>query len=274
MASASVIVGSASGIGLALATALARREWRVVLADIEADKAKARAAELRAQGYDAVGHPADAVDAASLERLADFAFARFGTVNLLVNNAGVGAAGPLHKVKPEMWRWTFAVNVDGLYHAARAFIPRMLAQGAPARIVNTASEHALGLPPRGGQITAYTGTKHAVLGLSEGMRRDYAGTNVAVSVVCPGLVATQVWNALRNRHPQFGGPREAPPEAAAGMSNGITPETAAARILDGIEAGEFLILTHGRDIAEVTGPRIAEVEAALARFKARYGGGA
>jgi NAD(P)-dependent dehydrogenase (short-subunit alcohol dehydrogenase family) len=204
--------------------------------------------------------------------LAAFAFDKFGPVNLLVNNAGVGAGGPLHKVKPDMWRWTFAVNVDGVYHAVRAFAPRMLAQGAPARIVNTASEHALGLPSRGGQITAYTASKHAVLGLSDGMRRDYAGTNIAVSVVCPGLVATEIWNAQRNRHGQFGGPREAPPEAASGMAAGLSTDAAAERILDGIDAGEFLILTHGADIAEVAGPRIAEVEAALARFKARYGG--
>lgn len=274
MPQSTVIIGSASGIGLALGTHLAQRGWRVLLADIEADKADARAAELRAQGLDVAGHYADAVDPASLEKLAEFAFARFGAVNLLVNNAGVGAGGPLHKVKPEMWRWTFAVNVDGIYHAVRAFVPRMLTQGAPARIVNTASEHALGLPPRGGQITAYTASKHAVLGLSDGMRRDYMGTNIAVSVVCPGLVATEIWNAQRNRHPQFGGAREAPPESAAGMAAGITPETAAARILDGIGSGEFLILTHGADIIEVAEPRITEVEAALSRFKQRYGGDA
>ena len=271
MTSAAVIVGSASGIGLALGTHLAKRGWRVVLADIEADKAEARASVLRAQGHDAVAHVADVVDPDAMERLAEFAFARFGAVGLLVNNAGVGAGGPLHKVKPEMWRWTFAVNVDGIYHAVRAFAPRMLAQGAPARIVNTASEHALGLSARGGSITAYTASKHAVLGLSDGMRRDYAGTNIAVSVVCPGLVATDIWNAQRNRHAQFGGPREAPPEVAAGMAAGLSADTAAARILDGIDAGEFLILTHGSDIAEVAGPRMAEVNAALARFRERYG---
>lgn len=271
MTSSAVLIGSASGIGLALGTRLARHGWRVVLADIEADKAEARAKELRAQGFDVTSHYADVVDTVSLERLADFAFDRFGAVSLLVNNAGVGAGGPLHKIKPEMWRWTFAVNVDGIYHAARAFVPRMLAQGAPARIVNTASEHALGLPQRGGQITAYTASKHAVLGLSDGMRRDYAGINIAVSVVCPGLVATEIWNAARNRHGAFGGPRESPPEAAAGMAAGLTADTAAARILEGIGAGEFLILTHGADIAEVAEPRTAEVQAALAQFKTRYG---
>lgn len=271
MASTAVIIGSASGIGLALGAALARRTWRVVLADIEADKANARAAELRSLGYDVVGHYADVVDPASLDNLAEFAFERFDAVNLLVNNAGVGAGGPLHKLKPEMWRWTFSVNVDGIYYAVRAFAPRMLSQNAPARIVNTASEHALGLPLRGGQITAYTASKHAVLGLSDAMRRDYAGTNISVSVVCPGFVATDIWNAQRNRHRQFGGAREAPPELAAGMAAGLSPDIAAARILDGIDAGEFLILTHGADIAEVAGPRIAEVERALATFKSRYG---
>jgi NAD(P)-dependent dehydrogenase (short-subunit alcohol dehydrogenase family) len=164
----------------------------------------------------------------------------------------------------------FGVNVMGVYHGAHVFAPILLAQGAPARIVNTASEHALGWPQRGGQVTIYTASKHAVLGLSEGMRRDYAGTNLAISVICPGIAQSEIWNTLRNRPESAGGTRQIDPKYAQENQAGLSAEITAARILDQIAAGEFCVFTHGRDLREVSAPRAAEVAAALDRFAQRY----
>lgn len=158
-------------------------------------------------------------------------------------------------------------TIDGV----RAFAPRLLEQDIPSRLVITASELGLGLPVRGGQATPYTASKHALVGLCEAMARDYVDTPVAVSVLCPGLVVSEIWNGFRNRHEKFGGPRQL--DAAFGQENraGLPASIAAERILRGIEADEFFLFTHGRDIAEVARPRAEAIEGALARFWAREG---
>lgn len=268
---AAVVTGGASGIGLALCAALAAEGARVLIADVETEKAEARAADLRGRGFDALGHAVDVANRASVETLADTAFSRFGAVDLLFNNAGVGVGGPLEKIRQGTFDWIVGVNFTGIYHGVAAFAPRMLASGVPCRIVNTASEHALGLPSRGGMATAYTATKHAVLGLSDGMRRDYAGTNLAVSVLCPGLVQSEIWNSYRNRPATAGGPRELDEKFAAENRRGLPADIAATRILDQLADGEFYLFTHGADLREVAEPRAAEVAAALAAFAERYG---
>lgn len=266
-----VITGGASGIGLALGQALAARGAAVLLADIEGLKAEAAAQAIRDQGGAALGCFVDVADPASNQALAEFAFERFGRVTLVFLNAGIGAGGSIHKASRANIEWTFAVNLMGTIDGVRAFAPRLLEQDIPSRLVITASEHGLGLPIRGGQATPYTASKHALVGLSEAMARDYAGTPLSVSVLCPGLVASEIWNGFRNRHEKFGGPRHL--DTAFGHENrmGLPAITAAERILRGIEADEFFLFTHGRDMAEVVRPRAEAIEAALARFWAREG---
>ena len=266
-----VITGGASGIGLAIADALAREGARVLIADVEAETAEAGVAALRTAGLTAEGAHVDVSSRASVEALADNAFARFGAVDLLFNNAGVGVGGPLEKVRQGSFDWIIGVNLAGVYHGVAAFAPRMLASGRPCRIINTASEHALGLPSRGGMATVYTATKHAVLGLSDGMRRDYAGTNLAVSVLCPGLVRSEIWNSYRNRPDAAGGPRQLDPKFAEENRAGLPAGVAAARILDQLADGNFFLFTHGKDLREVAEPRAQEVAGALDAFAKRYG---
>jgi NAD(P)-dependent dehydrogenase (short-subunit alcohol dehydrogenase family) len=266
-----VITGAAAGIGAAIAKALCERGARVLLGDVEVDKAERIAASLREEGHAAHAHFVDVSQRESVEALARHAFALFGAVHLLFNNAGVGIGGSLEKVKPGAFQWVFGVNVTGVYHGAAAFAPHMLAHGAPARIINTASEHAVGLPPRGGQVTTYTATKHAVLGMSDAMRRDYAGTNLSVSVICPGLVQSEIWNTLRNRPDYAGGPRQSDPKYGAENQTGLPAAIAAARILDQIEDGAFLVFTHGRDVRAIADARALEMTRALDAFAARYG---
>lgn len=270
-ADVAIITGGASGIGLALGRALASRGAAVLLADVEGAKAEAAAAAIRDEGGSALGCFVDVTDPASNQALADFAFERFGRVTLVFLNAGVGAAGPVHKGSRTNIEWTFAVNVMGTIDGVRAFAPKLLEQTAASRIVITASEHGLGLPPRGGQVSAYTASKHALVGLASAMRRDYADTQLDVSVLCPGLVVSEIWNAFRNRQPQFGGARQIDASFGASNAAGLPSNIAAERIIRGIEAGEFFLYTHGRDILEVSQPRAEEVAASLARFAEREG---
>lgn len=269
-----VITGGASGIGLAIARSLGRRGARVMLADIEGERAKDAARALAHDGVDAVGIAHDVISEESWQSLADFAYARWDKVDLLFNNAGVGGGTTVHGTSVRIWDWIFAVDVRGIFLGVRAFAPRMLESRHPGRIVNTGSEHSLGLPPsgRGGVIAPYTAAKHAVMGYTLAMRRDFAGTNLSAAIICPGPVHTDVWDSFRNRHPQFGGPRHAPAQAGkASAAAGLPVHVAGERIAVQIEADEFFIFTNGAAESEVSDTYVEEVQAALARFRGRVG---
>jgi NAD(P)-dependent dehydrogenase (short-subunit alcohol dehydrogenase family) len=261
-----VITGAASGIGLALARTLAARGARLVLADIEFERAQAEAALI---GDAAIALPVDHADEASIAALATEARARLGAVDAVFANAGVGAGGAIHTTPQRNIDWVMAVNLMGPIWLSRHFVPAMIESGRAGRFVVTGSEHSLGLPPRGGQASIYTISKHAVLGFAQTLRRDLADSGVAVSIICPGLVTTEIWNTLRNRHERFGGPRIVADRP--GGQEGLDPALAAHRILDALADGEFYVFTHGADLADVSGEQADEIAAALARFKARYG---
>lgn len=265
MIETAVITGAASGIGLALAKALAGRGARIILADIELERAQKAAAGI---GEHAYALPVDHADEQSIAALAETAFTAFGTIDAVFANAGVGAGGPIHTTPQRNVDWVLSVNLLGPLWLARHFVPRMAAQSTPSRFVVTGSEHSLGLPERGGQASIYTVSKHAVLGFAETLRRDLTDTPVSVSIICPAVVTTDIWNPLRNRHERFGGPRSAGEAPPAGQI-GLDPEEAAARIIDGLAADEFYVFTHADELAEVHGARAAEVSAALARFVSR-----
>lgn len=266
MIESAVITGGASGIGLGLARVLAARGARVILADIELDRAQAAAAGI---GEGAIAMPLDQADEASVAKLADMAFDHFGTIDAVFANAGVGAGGPIFTTPQRNIDWVLSVNLMGPIWLARHFIPRLTAQQTPSHFSLTGSEHSLGLPSRGGQASIYTISKHAVLGLAETLRRDVAETPVSVSIICPAVVTTDIWNPLRNRQERFGGPRVLTERPTTQV--GLQPETAAQRILAAMDDGEFYIFTHGADIAEVHGAQANEIRGALARFQSRYG---
>jgi NAD(P)-dependent dehydrogenase (short-subunit alcohol dehydrogenase family) len=237
-----VITGGASGIGHGIAVAFADAGAHVVVADVDLEAAERVAAEIGGRGVRSLAVHTDVARAESLEALAEAAYEAFGVVNVLCNNAGVGAVGVLDKVSPGDWQWVLSVNVGGVYHGVRAFVPRMKAQGAPAHVVNTASEHGLGVPS--GQLAAYTASKHAVIGLSDVMRRDYAGS-IGVSVLCPGLVSTQIWNAARNRPEEHGGAVHLPARVGRRWEReGMDPLAVGRRVVEGVRRGDFFILTH------------------------------
>jgi NAD(P)-dependent dehydrogenase (short-subunit alcohol dehydrogenase family) len=266
-----VITGGATGIGAALARHIAARGGKVVIGDIDLATAEGTAAEIREAGGIAWAFAADHADPASLEGLAAQAFEYLHTVDLVFANAGVGAGGPLFSTPQRNIDWVFAVNLIGPISLARAFVPRLINAGTPARFVVTASEHALGLPARGGQASVYTVSKHGALGVAETLRRDLAETSIAVSVICPAIVNSEIWNPLRTRHDRFGGPRLIDPTHKPAEDYGMSADVAADHIMAGITAGEFYLFTHGNDIAEVHDARASEISGALARFAERYG---
>lgn len=238
-----VITGGGGGIGEASALALAREGVHVVVADIDGQRARQVADAARAIGVRSIGVQVDVSELKSVEHLADAAYREFGQVNILFNNAGVGVMKALHELSEDNWNWVLGVNLGGVYHGVRAFVPRMLAQRSDAHIVNTSSEHGIALPAGG--LAVYTASKHAIYGLSDVMRRDYEPLGIKVSVLCPGWVNTAIWNAMRNRPDRFGGSRSLPEEVGQMWKDrGIDPADVARALVRGIRNGDFYILSH------------------------------
>ncbi|MEE2665514.1 MAG: SDR family NAD(P)-dependent oxidoreductase [Myxococcota bacterium] len=197
-----VITGGASGIGRALADAFADEGMKLVLADVEKPALEAAVAELEAGGSEAFGVPTDVRDPEQVRALADAALDRFGTVHVVCNNAGVAPLGPVLETSFEDWRWLVDVNLLGVAYGCSVFAPILIEQGE-GHIVNTASAGGLIAAPG---LGAYVATKHAVVGLSETLFLELADTGVGLSVLCPGLVDTRIFQSERNRPGDDGGP--------------------------------------------------------------------
>jgi NAD(P)-dependent dehydrogenase (short-subunit alcohol dehydrogenase family) len=239
-----VVTGGASGIGRALADRFATAGMKLVLADVEREPLERAVAELSRGGARAIGVPTDVRDPAAVRALADRALAAFGAVHVVCNNAGVLPLGPILETSLEDWRWLVDVNLLGVAYGVAVFGPILVEQGL-GHIVNTASAAGL-LPPPG--LGAYAATKHAVVGLSETLYLELAGTGVGVSVLCPALVNTQIVRSERNRPAGDGGPRSygelqqrfGKMLAAIGHS----PEEVAERVLQAILEDQLFILPH------------------------------
>ena len=260
-----VVTGGGSGIGRSLAVQSARRGGSVVVVDIEAAAAEAVAGEISASGGSAIAAACDVSDLDSVEELAKMLDERFGRVNLLCNNAGVVRGGTLGNTAPSDFRWIFEVNVFGTFYGIRGFLPLLrdaARRGELAHVLNTGSEHSLGLPPVGA-ASAYTATKHALLGLSDALRRDEREAGIGVSLLCPANVATNLWDSARNRPPRLGGPQRGDPEVGKQFATkGPHPDVTASIALDGVEAGQFLIPSDQR-MREFVRARVEEVLASL-----------
>ena len=181
-----VITGGGSGIGASLARACAEEGMRVVVADVNGDRAEAIASELPHDT--AAFKPVDVSDAAQVQQLADFAFDTFGAVHLLCNNAGVSPVGRVWDYSDEDFRWLVGVNLFGVANGLRSFVPRMIEQGE-GHIVNTGSGASFVSTPR---LGPYCATKHAIVGLSEALRYELEGTGIGVSVLVPAGVNTNI----------------------------------------------------------------------------------
>lgn len=247
-----VITGGASGIGLALAEVFGRQGCRIMLADIQQDALDAAVSKLRGAGLDVAGEIADVADLASVERLAARTTERFGNVHLLFNNAGVSITGPTWEMSQDDWRWVWDVNVWGVVNGIKAFLPGMMAHGEEAHVINTGS---LASFFGNGDHAPYSSSKAAVLGISQSLYSEMKAmkTNVGVTIVCPGMVATRINQSWRNRpegdtpwsEREFADPvfRE---NSNAFQGAGIAPEVVAEAALDAVRNDRFYSFSGDR----------------------------
>ena len=183
-----VVTGAGRGIGAACARALAGAGAKVVLGARTREAVERTAADLLALGFEAAATVCDVTGPASVADLARFSAERFGEVTILVNNAGVGHAAPLDRLTLDDWNRVMAVNATGTFLCTKAFLPAMLKRQW-GRVVNVASVAGLG---GGRYISAYSASKHAVIGFTRCVAMEVATTGVTVNAVCPGYVDTEM----------------------------------------------------------------------------------
>ncbi|MEQ8841693.1 MAG: SDR family NAD(P)-dependent oxidoreductase [Acidimicrobiales bacterium] len=255
-----VITGAAGGIGLALTERFVAAGMSVVMADIEEETLAREATRLESDGARVLGVLTDVRDSDAVESLRDQALSVFGAVHLVCNNAGVAPGGPMAETTPADWRWAVDVNVLGVAYGVTAFVPLMLEQGV-GHIVNTASEAGL---VTNAALGLYCATKHAVVGMSEALWRETHPQGVGVSVLCPNLVDTKIFESERNRTDGV----EMTAASAATMAPlrevisvaGIATATVADRVHDAVVNDEFWVLTHELTLP-AAGRRFADLEA-------------
>lgn len=265
-----VVTGGGNGIGKALCVSLAEAGAKVVIADIEFEAATAVKAELEAKGHQSLAVHVDVSDESSVANMRDIAAASFGSVDILVNNAGVmHATKPLFKTTTADLEWMFSVNVGGVMNGVRSFMPLFIEQGTPAWILNTASEHSLGVPHLGGGL--YTASKHAVLGLSDVLRGELP-EHIGISVLCPGIVGTTLWKASERRQERYGGAEAGSERAGAAMQHiGMSVEAVSDATIRGLQDETFFIVSHPHAV-EFAQSRWAEIESAFSAQAPRFEG--
>jgi NAD(P)-dependent dehydrogenase (short-subunit alcohol dehydrogenase family) len=248
--SVAVVTGGASGIGLALAEGFAAEKMKVVIADVHQETLQAAERRLRDRGADVLAVRTDVSDEGAVMALADATVKRFGKANVLCNNAGVQRSAPTWKLSAKEWKWVVDVNLFGVVNGIRAFVPRMLEQGDPCHIVNTAS---LGGLVTGPLMSAYSATKYAVVALSESMRMELTQSNVAVSVLCPHFVKTNLGDADRNMpqgleeglaEAEVQARREFGKGATALVEAGVSTDVVVKCVVDALRKKRFYIITH------------------------------
>lgn len=247
-----VVTGGAGGIGRALVERFVAEGMRVVVADVEARALEETVAELRAGGAEVTGVRTDVTSYESVEALADAAYAAYGAVHVLCNNAGVGPPGGLvWESTPNDWKWTFSVNVFGVAHGIQAFVPRMLASGEEGLVINTSSPDGPIAPMP--QASVYAATKCAVTCVTECLAAQLAdqGAKVSAAVFYPsgkGLLDTGLWTSDRNRPADLARerPRETPALTVAELRETGVPvqplDELAAMVVAGIRDGRFVMV--------------------------------
>lgn len=256
-----VVTGAASGIGLAMAERFAAEGMRVVLADIEVDALAEVASRILDAGHDVSALRIDVSKADEVRELADFVLRKYGAVHVLCNNAGVGIGGALWEHTVKDWEWLLGVNLWGVIHGIRTFVPIMMRQGDECHIVNTASAAGLDARP---WLGMYSASKYAVVAISEALQQELAmtGAKIGVSVLCPAIVNTRIGEAERNRPAALSNESgaEVPPQAQAFgeaframLASGIPPRDVADAVVEAIHNDRLYVFTNVETEARLRG---------------------
>jgi NAD(P)-dependent dehydrogenase (short-subunit alcohol dehydrogenase family) len=255
-----VVTGGASGIGLALARRFRDAGMRIAIGDIEAN-ALADAVESLGGVDEVLGVRCDVTSLADVHALKDQVVHRYGAVDLVCLNAGVAPVGPLLETSVDTWKWVLEVNVLGVVHGVDAFARLLTAQGS-GHLVLTASAAGLSSSP---SLGAYSATKHAVVGLAAVLRDELRASGVGVSVLCPGLVRTRIFESERN-HPDEGSNPHSDSRALAYLRDiigrGVEPPEIAEAV-HGAVLEDRLFVIPTSDVTGIITQRLDEVRAAL-----------
>jgi NAD(P)-dependent dehydrogenase (short-subunit alcohol dehydrogenase family) len=243
-----VVTGAASGIGRALSEAFAAEGMHVVMADIEDDALAAAAKEVGESGTKVLAVRTDVSKGDDVDALAARTVDEFGTFHVVCNNAGVGSGGTMWELTEADWAWVLGVNLWGVIHGIRAFVPRLVEQNE-GHVVNTGSIAGLTSAPMMGP---YNASKHAVVTISETLQRELAlnASTVRVSVLCPGFVQTRIAESDRNRPDHLRNPVE-PEMNEVGrellkqiIASGLPAAEVARQVVDAVKQERFYVLPH------------------------------
>jgi NAD(P)-dependent dehydrogenase (short-subunit alcohol dehydrogenase family) len=262
MGGACVVTGGAGGIGLAMGRRFAAAGLRVVLADIEQGALDSAVDGFPTSQDRVLGVRCDVTSVEDMRRLRDVATERFGSVEVVCLNAGVAPTGSILDTPIEVWDWVYDVNVRGVVHGIQTFVPAMVEQGS-GHVVCTASAAGLVDTPSMG---AYGMTKHAVVGIAGALRNELLHTGVGVSVVCPGLVATRIFESERNQPEGVGGVVDEPASQAFRSlvaEHGVPPDVVAEHVLRAVLDQQFFVLPTSDTDAGIEA-RIAAIRQGLA----------
>ena len=267
-----VVTGAASGLGRGIADRFGAAGCRLVLADVEEAALEAAREELAAAGMETTAVLTDVSDEVSMDALAEATLERHGRVDLLFNNAGVGVQRPTADMTTKDWEWVLGVNLWGVIHGLRVFLPHMLALDS-GHIVNTASSAGHVVVPN---LAAYNASKHAVVAISETVRAELRqqGSAVRVTAFCPGMVRTRITSSERNRPDSLRNAGETPAardawnteraearadDLEARFGRAKAPAEAADILHDGLLEGRFYVWTD-RIFVEPLRDRHAEIQ--------------
>ncbi len=268
------VTGGASGIGFALGRAFAESGMNVMLADIETQALDAAVKRLHDLAPSVRGVACDVADPVSVERAANASYQAFGNVHVVCNNAGVGGGSGIDNIALDTWRWVLDVNLMGVVHGIRSFLPHIRAHGEGGHIVNTASMAGM---VSGLGFSPYAASKFAVVTMSEGLAMQLAPFGIGVTVLCPGFVRTRISESARNRPERYGPMQTPDPASPAGIlaaqlaqlgRSGIDPSDVAARVLTAIREDELYVFTHPEMRTEAK-ERFAAILAAMDKAAAR-----
>jgi NAD(P)-dependent dehydrogenase (short-subunit alcohol dehydrogenase family) len=253
-----VVTGAGSGIGRATALRLGQAGMSIVAADLDAAPLEALGREFVAQSTPYVLVPADVSHLTAVERIRAAALEAWGAVHVVHNNAGVSLpAMPAWDVPVELWEWLLGVNLMGVVHGVRTFVPDLVTQGE-GHVVITAS---LGGITASGRRAPYCAAKHGVVAIGETLAADLAeiGSPVGVSIVCPALVPTNLRATSERHRPVIvGHPEEAKPYHGRVQSSSVSAEAVADAIHDGIVENKLFVMTHA-DVRDVVKERFAAI---------------